>query len=81
MTQKGAPKVSEHDREYMRRLGQYVAEANEAARQEWLALPGAERLARSFALSRRGRDYAHPNRDKGDPSLIYTRARALGLIR
>lgn len=72
--------ASERDREYMRRLGQYVEEANNAARDEWLALPGAERIAKSEALSRRARSYARPRTDRGDPAQIYTRARQLGLL-
>ncbi|MBE0608365.1 MAG: hypothetical protein IH609_03225 [Dehalococcoidia bacterium] len=81
MTQQAKFTVSERDREYMRRLGRYVEEANEAARKEWLALPGAERIAKSEAFSRRARGYAHSKTEPDDLGLIYSRARQLGLLR
>lgn len=81
MTERAIPKASERDREYMRRLGQYVEEANEAAREEWLRLSGAERIAKSEAFSRRARGYAHPKTESDDLCLIYHRARQLGLLR
>jgi len=73
--------VSDWDREYMRRLGRYIQEANDAAREKWLALPGAERIARSEALSReyRTRERVEAAMAKDDPSPLYERARRLGL--
>ncbi len=75
-------KASERDKEYMRRLGRYVAEANEAAREAWLALPPAERIARSERLCREYRTKAGVERAlrEDDPSPFYERARRLGLI-
>lgn len=81
MTQQAKFTVWERDREYMRRLGRYVEEANEAARKEWLALPGAERIAKSEAFSRRARGYAHSGTEPDDLGLIFRRARQLGLLR
>lgn len=81
MTQQAKFTVSERDREYMRRLGRYVEEANEAARREWLALPGAQRIAKSEAFSRRARGYAHSGTEPDDLGLIFRRARQLGLLR
>lgn len=81
MTERAIPKASERDREYMRRLGKYVEEANEAAREEWLKLPGAERIVRSQELSRRyrTRERVEAALAKDDPSPLYERARRLGL--
>lgn len=83
MTEQTTPKASERDREYMRRLGRYVEEANEAARAEWLKLSGTERIARSEALSRhyRTRERVEAALAKDDPSPLYERARRLGLLR
>jgi hypothetical protein len=81
MTQQAKFTVSERDRDYMRRLGRYVEEANEAARKEWLALPGADRIAKSERLARR---YRTPERVEAalaedNPASLYKRARCLGL--
>jgi hypothetical protein len=81
MTQQAKFTVSERDREHMRRLGRYVEEANEAARKEWLALPGAERIAKSEQLAR---PYRTPERVEAalaadNPAPLYERARCLGL--
>ncbi|HMO53634.1 MAG TPA: hypothetical protein PJ994_03950 [Tepidiformaceae bacterium] len=73
--------ASERDREYMRRLGRYVAEANEAAREEWLNLPPEKRIELSERFSRRARSYAAHNREPHDLGLIYRRARELGLLK
>jgi hypothetical protein len=76
-----AEKVSEWDREYMRRLGRYQDEANAEALSEHLELSGTERLARSERLSRRGRGYANEFREPSNPGALYDRARRLGLIK
>jgi hypothetical protein len=73
--------VSARDRDYMRRLGKYIADANEEAKQEHLDCGGGERLDRSLNLAERGRSYAATNPDADDPSAFYARARALGLIK
>jgi hypothetical protein len=70
---------SERDREYLRRLGGYKADAHRAAQASHLALPLEERLARSVALMRRFAGAARGRTD--DPSPFYERARRLGLYR
>jgi hypothetical protein len=74
-------KASERDREYMRRLGRYVAEANDAAREEWLKLAPEKRIELSERFSRRARSYATANKEPDDLGLIYRRARELGLLK
>lgn len=71
----------ERDREYMRRLGAYVDEANRAALEEHLALPIDERLARSIRFAWRYRGYLAPKQGADDPAQFYARARALGIIK
>lgn len=74
--------ATEREKEHMRRIGQYVAEANEERLRLHLALPMRERLAASLALSQRFRSDAaiqeHLQHD--DPSPLYDRARKLGLV-
>ncbi len=72
--------VTEHDREYMRRLGRYKAETNLASAQEHLAASPAERLQASLSLSLRYLASAR-HIDEDDPLALYERARALGLYR
>ncbi|HML97419.1 MAG TPA: hypothetical protein PKD75_02995 [Tepidiformaceae bacterium] len=81
MTEPARFTVSERDREYMRRLGRYVEEANEATRKEWLALSGAERIAKSEQLARpyRTSERVDAAAAEDDPAPLYERARRLGL--
>jgi len=65
----------------MRRLGQYVAEARNAERDIYLSLPGRVRLEDSL---RKAHEFLTPEiiercLTQDDPSVLYTRARALGL--
>jgi hypothetical protein len=71
--------VSERDREYLRRLGDYKAESHAEALQRHRCLSLAERLRRSWALSQQLREHGTTRWD--DPSPLYDRARALGLYR
>ncbi len=71
--------VSERDRDYMRRLGELKARAHADALAAHLALPLAERLAKSVALMNRFLSTTGPRHD--DPSPFYDRARRLGLYR
>lgn len=71
--------VSEQERDYMRRLGAFQAQGHAEALAAHLALPPAERLARSIALMRRFMASARPRND--DPTPFYDRARRLGLYR
>jgi hypothetical protein len=71
--------VSEWDKAYIRRLGEYEREARDAALAEWRALPLSERLNRIAAMS-----FGKPpreDREPEDPSPLYERARRLGMYR
>lgn len=68
--------VSDREREHLRRLGRFKERAHAEATAAHLALPRAERLARSIALMRRFLGSARPV--PGDPSPFYDRARRLG---
>ena len=63
----------------MERIGAYESQAHARAQAEHLALPLAERLARSRTLYENHRAALRPRDD--DPSPFYARARSLGLYR
>jgi hypothetical protein len=69
------PRVSEHDRDYFRRLGEWEAENAEIE-----ARTMNERLAHSWKLTR---ELGHLVHDPDDPwpANFYQRARELGLPR
>ena len=76
------PGVSAADREYMRRLGQYTADANAEALRLHLSRTPVERLEYSLRMSREhftletlARYLAEDN-----PAPFYERARRLGFI-
>lgn len=73
--------VSEHDRAYMRRLGQYTAVSHADATARHQALPLAQRLQRSWALFVTRRDSARLEAREDDPSQFYALARERGLYR
>lgn len=73
--------VTDRERDHMRRIGEIKAELHEEERAAHLALPVAERLARSWALYLAYRDSLPTRDDDPDPSPFYERARALGLYR
>jgi hypothetical protein len=76
--------VSDRERDYMRRLGEFQAQGHAEGTAAHLALRPAERLARSFALMRRFMvSAAARRRDPApdDPTPLYDRARRLGLYR
>jgi hypothetical protein len=73
------PKVSDREREYMRRIGEYKEASHRDATERHLALPIEERLARSWDLYLAGRAEASPDLRDDDPTPFYDRARALGL--
>ena len=73
--------VSDADREYMRRLGEYEAEGHAQRTAEHLAVDLAERLRRSMAMSRRFWRSANLAGRVDDPGPFYERARRLGLYR
>ena len=72
-------KVSERERDYLRRLGAHKAQAHAVATASHLALSLAERLVRSMSLMLQFRASASVGPD--DPSPFYERARRLGLYR
>jgi hypothetical protein len=71
--------VSDRERDYMRRLGAFKAHGHAEMTAAHLALPIAERLARSIALMRRFWASASDRQD--DPTPLYDRAKRLGLYR
>jgi hypothetical protein len=75
----GIVTASEHDREYMRRIGVYKALSHREAQAEHLARPLAERFRRSLRLSRRYRRTPRAADLHDDPTPFYDRARELGL--
>ena len=74
-------RVSDRDREYMRRLGEAEAEAHAERRAEHLALDLDERLRRSMALMEQFWRRANHEARHDDPIPFYDRARRLGLYR
>jgi hypothetical protein len=77
----GPVKVSERDREYMRRLGEFERENEADALREHLALSLIDRLYRSANLSEQWAGYLHDDRETEAPEEFYERARRLGLYR
>ena len=73
--------VSDRDREYMRRIGEYKEASHREATERHLAASLEERLERSWQLYLAGRDEASLDRRDDDPTAFYDRARALGLYR
>ena len=74
-----ATKASARDQAYMRRLGEFQAEANAEWRAAWAALPLHVRLEHSFA--RRFGLPVSSRRDPEEPEKFYERAKRLGLYR
>jgi hypothetical protein len=72
--------VSERDRAYLQRLGEYKASTHADALTRHRALAMSERLRRSWALYEAHRNALPPIR-QDDPTSFYDRARALGLYR
>jgi hypothetical protein len=71
--------VTDRERDYLRRIGEIKAALPEDERAARLALPVAERIARSWALYLAYRESLPPRDD--NPFSLYERARALGLYR
>ncbi len=73
------PRVTDADRDYFRRLGEFERE-NHEARQRYLdGLGLEERLRRSIRRTLAGKPYAR--KEPEDPGAIYERAKRLGLYR
>ena len=71
-------RVSAADQDYMRRLGEFMAEVNAEQLREHLSLTVNERLVRSERLAKRnGADAARAQQD--DHAAFFRRARELGL--
>ena len=73
--------VSEKDRDYFRRLGEWKAANHAEALREHLAKPPIERIASSFELWRRWVDPTHAADRDDDPTPLFDRARELGCYR
>lgn len=74
-------RVTQRDREYMRRLGEAEAEAHSERLAAHLTLELPERLRRSMALTRQFWQTANRAARYDDPTPLYDRARRLGLYR
>jgi hypothetical protein len=81
-TSPGVPRVSERDKEYMRKIGRYKAEANAERLRRHLELPMAERFRASIRLSRphRSHESLRNHIEQDDPAPLYQRARKLRLV-
>jgi hypothetical protein len=75
-------RVSEHDREYMRRIGRWKHESHALALAQHLALSGTERLVTSVAWTRANTGLPTWRLRTDDcPERFYERAKELGLYR
>jgi hypothetical protein len=77
------PKVTERDREHMRKLGRWKHESHAEALREHLALSGTERLAAAVQLMVHGPHFTpvQPKKQIENPSALHDCARRLGLYR
>lgn len=73
--------VSDEDRSYLARVGDYKRASHDQVASEHQALSLAERLARSWALFEAFADSTKAPRDDSGPLAFYERARSLGLLR
>ena len=71
--------VTEEERDYLRRIGEYKAESHARAQHDHMALSMEERLKRSMLLYRRFAVRERPDQRDDDPRQFYDRARRLGL--
>lgn len=80
---KKPPRVTERDRDYMRRLGEWIAEGNAERLRQHLARTPKERLEDSLRLSAEYRtpEAIRRHLEEDDPSPLYERAKRLGLYR
>lgn len=74
------PRVTERDRDYMRRLGEWKAESHREQLASHLAKSGRQRLIAGLRLMLEGPLFPRQQDDEG-PSEFYDRARRLGLYR
>ena len=76
------PTVSDWDREYFRRIGEFERQNAEDDLRKHLARSLGERLRVSQEISRQWSKYVkNDSREDDDPGAFYERARALGLIK
>ena len=71
--------LTDRDRDYMRRLGEFEAEGHAAALRDHLSLSIDERLRRSLLLYRQFIGHVHTGLRDDDPSQFYDHARRLAL--
>ena len=76
-----APPVSEHDREYFRKLARWKQEGHEEALREHLARRPFDRLAAGIALMLSGPFFETDPHELEGPSRFYEKAKELGLYR
>ncbi len=74
-------RVTQADRDYMRRLGALESAAHVERQDAHRTLTIGERLRRSLVLSQQFRATANLERRSDDPTTFYDRARQLGLYR
>ena len=72
-------RVSDHDRDYFRRLGEWERENDEIATAAHLALPMLERLNVSWRMYQELGASLHPDDDDGAAEAFYARAKERGL--
>ena len=76
------PTVSDWDREYFRRIGEFERQNAEDELRRHLARSLGERLRVSLEISRQwSKHLKHNSREDDDPGAFYERARELGLYR
>ena len=73
--------VSEHDRDYFRRLGEWERENAEEDLRRHIALSISERVRASEQMSERWRKFVHDDHSDDRPEEFYERAKRLGLYK
>ena len=79
MSEQSKPRVTDADREYMRRIGEYERQAQREQLEYLWSLPIEERVRRSFERTQAGQPY--PRKEPKVLTALYNRARRLGLYR
>lgn len=74
-------RVSDRDKEYMRRLGLFMAAVKADELADHRALPMNERIERGLQLARQRTPAPHPPRDEKDLGAFFRLAKQRGLYR
>lgn len=72
-------RASAYDRDYMRRLGEFMARSKREALARHRAVTINERIEQGVQLTRRGPYFATPRRETEDLAAFFERAKQLGL--